>query len=376
MNTKFMKAAIISLICGILGGALALVTYNMLTPKTSYTKIVPNNKNKNNAIAPTQKNSENAYKAVAPAVVSIVALKNTDNPDVYKEYSEGSGVIYKKVGDVAYVVTNNHVISGTNQQQIVLQDGTTINAKLVGADELTDLAVLKVISNKISTVAKFANSNNVVVGENVLAIGSPLGANYASSVTEGIVSATKRKVQTDNKLAYEGYVIQTDAAINPGNSGGPLIDLSGQIIGINSMKLTSSSNGESVEGMGFAIPSNTVVHIINQLVKHGKVIRPGLAVKIIDLNEVDGINAKKLLKLPDDVNKGVVLTDVIHGGPAQKAGLKANDVIVKIDGVAINSTSELREEIFRHDIGDKIKVSYYRAGKLKTTTITLNRVYE
>lgn len=199
--------------------------------------------------------------------------------------SEGSGVIYKKNGNTAYVVTNNHVVSGSSKLEVILSSGKKINAKIVGTDATTDLAVLKINAANVSTVASFGNSNQIEAGQSVLAIGSPLGSDYATSVTEGIISAKKRTVQVqDNSGSTTGNasVIQTDAAINPGNSGGPLINLAGQVIGINSMKLSSDEEGTSVEGMGFSIPSNEVVSVINQLVKNGKITRPALGIELVD----------------------------------------------------------------------------------------------
>ncbi len=216
--------------------------------------------------------------------------------------SEGSGVIYKKAGNSAYIVTNNHVVSGSNALEVILSNGKKIDAKLVGKDAVTDLAVLKVNSADVSKVATFGNSDNIKVGETALAIGSPLGSQYATSLTEGIISAKKRTVattdETTNQQTGNATVIQTDAAINPGNSGGPLINLAGQVVGINSMKLASSGTGTSVEGMGFAIPSNEVVSVINQLIKNGKIVRPALGIKYVDLSEISKTQQKSILKLP------------------------------------------------------------------------------
>ncbi|HFM7601354.1 TPA: S1C family serine protease, partial [Enterococcus faecium] len=182
-------------------------------------------------------------------------------------YSEGSGVIYKKDGNTAYVVTNNHVVDGQQGLEVLMKDGTKVKAELVGTDAYSDLAVLKINSDKVETVASFGDSSALKVGEPAIAIGSPLGSEYANSVTSGIISSLNRQVTSTNESNETVNInaIQTDAAINPGNSGGPLVNIEGQVIGINSSKIASTSESTSnvsVEGMGFAIPSNDVVNII------------------------------------------------------------------------------------------------------------------
>lgn len=186
--------------------------------------------------------------------------------------SEGSGVIYKKDGKTAYVVTNNHVVDKAQGLEVVLSDGTKVKGELVGTDAYTDLAVIKISSDKVDQVAEFGNSSKITVGEPAIAIGSPLGSDYANSVTQGIISSVNRNITNKNESGETINInaIQTDAAINPGNSGGPLINIEGQVIGINSVKIVQSTSQVSVEGMGFAIPSNDVVNIINQLEKDGK----------------------------------------------------------------------------------------------------------
>ena len=248
-------------------------------------------------------------------------------------------------------------------------------AKIVGTDSVTDLAVLKINSAPVTTVASFGDSDNIKVGETALAIGSPLGSEYATSLTQGIISAKKRSIETYNSNGQgtgEATVIQTDAAINPGNSGGPLINLAGQVIGINSMKLSSSGNSTSVEGMGFAIPSNEVVSVIDQLVKNGKIDRPALGVTLVDLTAISSDQQKSILKLPSSVTGGSVIMSV-NAGPAKSAGLKKYDVVTKVDGKSVKDTAELREALYKHKVGDTIKVGYYHNGKYKTTDVKLTK---
>lgn len=235
--------------------------------------------------ANVQDQSEKAFKSVRNDVVSVVNMKKMDNTPIsgtlngssnskLQAASEGSGVIYQVNGDTAYLVTNEHVVDGSSKLRVIMSNGKKVSAKVVGTSKKDDLAVVKCSSRDVSQVAHFGNSNDIQAGETSLAVGSPLGATYASTVTKGIISNKSRKVKrvnvNDPQDASIMHIIQTDAAINPGNSGGPLINLNGQVIGINSAKVASTPQGTSVEGMGFAIPSNEVVHVINQIVSKNK----------------------------------------------------------------------------------------------------------
>lgn len=284
--------------------------------------------------------------------------------------SEGSGVIYKKDGDTAYVVTNNHVIDGSDAVEVLLKDGTKVAAKIVGSDAWTDLAVLSIPSKAVKNIATFGNSDSIKVGETAIAIGSPLGTNFATSVTQGIISAKNRTVGMDiNGDGVEDWdmtAIQTDAAINPGNSGGALINLAGQVIGINSMKIAQ----DSVEGIGFAIPSNDVVKIINELQTKGKIVRPVLGVALRDLSQISAQQQKSVLNLPDNVTEGVVVTSVEKNSAAANADLKQYDTIVEIAGEKVKDSISLRKVIYNQKVGDTVEIKYYRDGKAATAKIT------
>ena len=316
---------------------------------------------------------------VKNAVVSVINKQSTSRNNLYGTQqtggelataSEGSGVIYKNEGGYAYIVTNYHVIAKSQELEVLLADGTREKAELVGSDQWTDLAVIRIANTNVSTVAEFANSDDVEVGQTAIAIGSPLGSEFATSVTQGIVSATNRAVATDvDGDGQEDWVvtaIQTDAAINPGNSGGALINSAGQVIGINSMKISKSS----VEGMGFAIPSNEVVSIIKQLEENGKITRPALGISMVNLTSVN-TRVIQQMNLPADVKSGVVIAEVDSKGSAKAAGLQAYDVIVEMDGQKIEGIQNLRKVLYSHKVGDKMEVTYYRNGQKQTTTISL-----
>lgn len=327
-----------------------------------------------------------AVDAVDEAVVSIINLQRLgdspwgwygeteaqqDDEENLLQAGTGSGAIYKVDGDTAFVFTNNHVIEGSDSIEVMFKDGKRVQATVIGADVWTDLAVLSIDASEVSAVAEFGDSDNLTVGEPAIAIGSPLGTNFASSVTSGIISAVERTVPVDTnmdgEMDWEMTAIQTDAAINPGNSGGPLINIAGQVIGINSMKISSST----IEGMGFAIPSNDAVDIINQLEQEGEVIRPILGVAMVDLSMVSPQQQQSILNLPEDVDGGVVVAEVSNGSAADEAGIEANDVIVSFNGVDIQNGIELRQEIYNSEIGEEVEIEFFRNGEQRSVRILM-----
>ncbi|GHC25969.1 S1C family serine protease [Leuconostoc lactis] len=373
-DKSLTKIIVTGAVAGALGGGAMLYGQRGLEDMQQSQQKVTTKADKTVTI-PKDATATSAYNKVSDAVVSVLNFSQTGK-DSFQEVSEGSGVIYKKSGDAAYVVTNNHVINGAAQIQVMLHDGQKVTATLVGKDAMTDLAVLKIAADKVTTTAEFGDSNKIQVGQKVLAIGSPLGAQYASSVTEGIISAKKRLVESSSEDGqnYGGStVIQTDAAINPGNSGGPLINFAGQVIGINSMKLSSSASGTSVEGMGFAIPSNQVVDIVNKLVKYGQVTRPAIGIGLVELSAVTVDDQKSLLKIPDTVKGGVVVMSLTPNGPAAKAGIQKYDVITGIDGKTVTGQADLREELYKHDLNDTVTITYYHQAEKKTVKVKLTQ---
>lgn len=316
-----------------------------------------------------------AAAAVRPAVVSVVNHRAAKTEDESEESLEGaalgSGVVFQKDGKEAYVITNHHVVAGGQELEAVLVDGTSLKAQLVGSDVITDVAVLKIDGSKVKAVAQIGDSDRLDLGETVIALGNPLG--LGDTLTSGIVSYPKRmmpvSLNEDGVYDWEQQVIQTDAAINEGNSGGALVDLNGKLIGINTMKISSTG----VEGIGFAIPINQVMATVDELLKNGKISRPYLGVYSLDLNNPYaplGEEQVSNLKLPSEIKKGVVVLESL--GPAQEAGIQLNDVIVGFDNQSIDSTLMLRKYLYeRKQIGDKMKVTYYREGKKQTVSVTL-----
>jgi serine protease Do len=275
------------------------------------------------------------------------------------ERSLGSGVIVDKRG---YILTNNHVVDQATKIQVQLDgnDQAKFTAKLIGVDEDTDLAVIKIETNKDLPIAKLGNSDGVQVGDWVLAIGSPFGLN--ATVTAGIISAKDRAGIGGVGHQFQRF-LQTDAAINPGNSGGPLVDLAGQVIGINTAIITGS---RGYEGVGFALPSNTAINVYNQIVANGKVTRGSIGVQFQEDLGTNPITLKSL-----GAPYGIVLELVEPGGPAEKAGLKPGDVITAVNGQPVKTGNDLVNPIAQAAIGSKVKLAYIRDGAQKETTATV-----
>ena len=375
---QLLLIILISFFSGVLG-SLTILQLNQ--------KQETNTQNSTTITQTSVKNENSTTKAVdkvKDAVVSIITYSaNSQNSlfgysesdtDTNTEQvsSQGSGVIYKKDGEYAYIVTNTHVINGAKKVDIRLADGTKVPGEIVGTDTYSDIAVVKISSEKVSAVAEFGDSSKLTVGETAIAIGSPLGSEYANTVTQGIVSSLNRTVslKSEDGQAISTKAIQTDTAINPGNSGGPLINIQGQVIGITSSKI-ATNGGNSVEGLGFAIPSNDAIKIIEQLEKNGKVTRPALGIQMVNLSNLSTTDLQKL-KLPDSITSGVAVRSVQSNMPAN-GHLEKYDVITKVDGNPITSATELQNALYSHSVGDKMTITYYRNGKEETTTIKLDK---
>ena len=338
-----------------------------------------------NKVYKNQTETTAAVNKVKEAVVSVITYKkvtsemSVDKEDITDDgltiYGEGSGIIYKKEKGKAYVVTNEHVVNGADALEIQSSSGETIKGKLVGSDSFSDLAVIEISDEKVTTVAEFADSDEIQVGEPAIAIGSPLGVSFANTVTQGIVSNVGRQLtdKNDNGETVSINAIQTDAAINPGNSGGALINIQGQVIGINEQKFVRDISGQpTVEGMGFAIPSNDVVTIVQQLEQNKKVIRPALGITMKELTSLSAVELKKAKINTSKIESGVVVLSVIKGLSAD-GHLKQYDVIKAIDDTEVKTTSDLQNELYKHKLGDSVQLTIYRDGKEKTVTIQLTK---
>ncbi|MCO4851164.1 serine protease HtrA [Bacillus vallismortis] len=327
----------------------------------------------------------NMVEEISPAIVGITNLLAQSNSSLFgsgssgssegTESGSGSGVMFKKENGKAYIITNNHVVEGASSLKVSLSDGTEATAKLVGSDSLTDLAVLQISDDHVTKVASFGDSSDLRTGETVIAIGDPLGKDLSRTVTQGIVSGVDRTISMSTSAGQTSInVIQTDAAINPGNSGGPLLNTDGKIVGINSMKISE----DNVEGIGFAIPSNDVKPIAEELLSKGQIERPYIGVSMLDLEQVPQNYQEGTLGLfGSQLNKGVYIREVASGSPAEKAGLKAEDIIISLKDKKIATGSELRNILYKDaNIGDTVEVKILRNGKEMTKKIKLDQKEE
>ncbi|WP_288557656.1 S1C family serine protease [uncultured Lactobacillus sp.] len=379
-------AAIVGVVGGLIGGGVSYYAADQMNSASvnnsaAQTNVSSSSSKVSQKSAKTSGTMTSAYNSVKGAVVSVINLKRQSSSSTnslynslfgddegssskkngkLETYSEGSGVVYMKSNGKGYIVTNNHVISGSDAVQVQLANGKTVSAKVVGKDSTTDLAVLSIDAKYVTQTAEFGDSKSLQAGQTVIAVGSPLGSEYASTVTQGIVSAPARTIETSS--GNQQTVVQTDAAINPGNSGGALVNSAGQVIGINSMKLAQSSDGTSVEGMGFAIPSNEVVTIVNELVKKGKITRPQLGVRVVALNGIPEAYRSRL-KIKSSLKNGIYVASINKNSSASRAGMKSGDVITAVDGKKVDDVSSLHSILYSHKVGDTVNVTVNRNGR-------------
>ena len=378
VKSSKVKGVISTVLAGVIGSALTITALPYLpnTNEEAPKAIV----SEDNSVAETsaklnvQQVSANSIadmvEQASKAIVGIVNKQQKSNR--FNQTNEavnagtGSGVIFKKTGDAAYIVTNNHVIENANEIEVSLHDGKKVKAELIGTDPLTDIAVLKISGEVDVETLPFGDSALLRAGDQVLAIGNPLGLDLSRTVTQGIVSAVDRTIAVSTSAGeWDLEVIQTDAAINPGNSGGALINASGELVGINSLKISESG----VEGLGFAIPINEVQTIINELIENGQVIRPYLGVGLASFEELPSFY---LQNNPENVKQGAIVTNIDPNSAAAKAGLKEEDILVSIGGNEIANANDLRKYLYtKYAIGDKVKIEFYRQGKLETVEVTL-----
>ena len=301
-----------------------------------------------------------AAKKVGPAVVGITNkayVRDIFNRVQLTERGTGSGVIYDKAG---YIATNNHVVEGASEIIVSLPDGRTVKGKVLGADSVTDLAVVKIDADNL-TVAKFGDSDSLQVGEPAIAIGNPLGLEFRGSVTAGVISALNRSIELGER---KFNLIQTDAAINPGNSGGALVNADGEVVGINSAKIAVSG----VEGIGFAIPINTAKPILDELAKHGRVARPYLGASLMDQDIANRYGFEM------NLHGGIFLVKVVANSPVAKAGIRAGDIILSFNGSKVKTAVELRTKLSECKVGDRVNVTIMRNGAAQDVTVVLEEV--
>lgn len=320
------------------------------------------------------KNETQVYEkaSLAPSVAKIydaTVLVNTyTNGNVT---STGTGFVYKVDDAYGYLLTNNHVVKGGDKISVVLTTDEEVEATVLGGDSYLDLAVLRIPRNKVIQVANIGSSEKMNLGDTVFTVGSPMGYEYRGSVTSGVLSGKDRMVSVSVSSSNNDWVmrvLQIDASINPGNSGGPLLNVNGEVIGINSLKLVD----DDIEGMGFAIPIEYAMSHVTSLEKGQKIEWPVLGIEMV--NVTDSVTLYRSgIKLDPSIKQGVVVINAVEGSGAATAGLKKGDVITKFAGKKVKDYAYLRYELYQHTAGDTVEITFLRDGKEKTAKIKLGK---
>ena len=363
----------------VLGIVVGLVIVISIFKYTSILSKIDNSVNGSSSqkiITNTKKNTVYEKSSLAAAVEniydSVVTVRAYKNDE---EISTGTGFIYKKDSKFGYVITNQHVVSNADNVKLVLSNDEEIDAKIMSGDEYLDLAVMRISKDKVPQVATIGKSETMKIGDTVFTVGSPMGYEYRGSVTSGILSGKDRMVSVSisnsSSSDWVMKVLQIDAAINPGNSGGPLLNASGEVIGINSMKLVQ----DEIEGMGFAIPIEIAMAHIEELEKGNKIEWPLLGISMANVTDTN-LLYRNGITIDKNIKDGVVVVEISKGSAASKSDLKTGDVIVELNGFKVKDSAYLRYELYKNKPGDTIDITYIRNGQEKMTKVKLSKSSE
>lgn len=333
-------------------------------------KYIPQEKQIETQVSNVNITETNTIKTAINEIYDAVVLVETYNNN--QLISSGTGFVYKKDEQKGYLITNQHVVEKGNKFIITLTNGEETEATLLGGDVYSDIAILSIDPNKVTKIARLGESNNNEIGDTVFAVGSPLGKEYMGTVTKGILSGKNRTVtvtSTNNAMMLE--VLQTDAAINPGNSGGPLVNINGEVIGVNSMKLIQNE----VEGMGFSIPIELVKTILDRLERGEKIQRPLIGMEMTDITNSYYLYTQKIM-IPEEIEQGVVIIKTSKDSPAEKAQFQKGDIILAINDTQIKDSAHFKYILYKYNVGDTVKVKYYREGKVLEKDVLLDKVAE
>lgn len=353
---------VVGILCLILGVAAMFVIVKMYPDYFTETKV-------KKEVTVTDSGIADSVEKVYDAVVVVTTYKNQS------VYATGTGFVYKVDGNDAYILTNNHVIEGGTKVKASFTNGSVIETTVVGSDPLSDIGVLKVNKSDILAIAEMGSSENLRVGDTLFAVGAPVDNIYSWTVTRGILSGKDRMVEvklSNSNGDYVMKVLQTDTAINNGNSGGPLCNANGEVIGVNSLKLSGNENtSASIEGMGFAIPIEIAIDYAEKIISGEKITQPFLGVQM--LNVTNGYYYPQYSSYLEkhNITTGVIVTGVELGSPAEKAGIRTTDIIVKIGENNVNSIAYLRYYLYNYNVGDEVIVTVIRDGKTEKVNVTL-----
>ena len=364
ITVVLVVSILISFVCGMIGSYLMIGT---MPPGPKTTESIIKNITTSELV---ETSISTSVDKVYDRTVFVISLSKG------KQVSTGTGFIYKIENGKAYIMTNNHVIDGGDTAKVEFNDNDKqYEVTIVGGDTYSDIAVLTLDLKKAGIeveAVEVGKSVDAKLGDTVFTVGAPMGINYKGTVTKGIISGLERLVEVSlsNTSSSDYYlkVLQIDAAVNPGNSGGPLCDVSGKVIGIISLKIVQ----DEVEGMGFAIPIEDALEQAKLLEEGGEVIRPFVGISMLDLSN-DFVLYQNRITVPEGITKGVAVLEVVSGSPADKAKLQKGDIIVSIGDSKVGSIAEFRYELYKHKVGDKVEITYYRDNKMQKTTITLGK---
>lgn len=368
-NNEGVKIFLI-VVFAVVTGLLIVISILKFTPVLSQIeKSVSDNKIITNKSKNTVYEKSSLAAAIENVYDSVVTVRNYKDDE---EQSTGTGFIYKKDDKYGYIMTNQHVVAGADVIGLVLSNDEEIEGKVLGADEYLDLAVIRISKDKVPQIAELGTSEEMKLGDTIFTVGSPMGYEYRGTVTSGILSGKDRlvsvSVTNSNSNDWVMKVLQIDAAINPGNSGGPLVNASGKVIGITSMKLVQNE----IEGMGFAIPIEIASAHITELEKGNKIEWPLLGISMANIDDTALLYRNNII-VDKNIKEGVVVVEISKNSGASKSDIKPGDVIIKLNGEKIKDTAYLRYELYKNRPGDTIEITYIRDGKEETTKITLTK---
>ena len=372
MRERIIKFVGLLLVVVAAGSGGGYITYSFLEDRVSESSKTLEQTTQTTGVVKCSNDMKLDETGIATSVGKIydatVTIQNYQNGRLT---SSGSGFIYKKEGEYAYILTNHHVIEDATKLLITLSNDDQIEGETLGSDPYLDLAVVRVSSEKVSLVATLGKSEESNVGDTVFTVGTPIGYEYRGSVTKGTLSGKNRMVTVSINSTSDWImnVLQVDAAINPGNSGGPLLNANGEVIGINSLKLVE----DQIEGMGFAIPIEYAMKYVDDLEAGKELERPFVGITM--LNVTDSYRVYQYgIRLDPEIEEGVVVTGVSTGSGAEQAGIKKGDVIISVNGTTVSNAAYLKYLLYQHEVGDTIEITYIRDKKQKTVEVTLTKL--
>lgn len=376
MREKLVKFLSILLLVAVAGGVGGYATYYFMQDEINESNQIVNQTTNTTGVVKCNSDITIDETGIAPSVGEIydatVTLQNYQNGRLT---SSGSGFIYKKDedGKYAYILTNHHVVDGADKLLVTLSSDDQVEGTVLGSDRYMDLAVVRIDGELVTQVAKIGNSEESNVGDTVFTVGTPIGYEYRGTVTKGTLSGKNRMVtvSVDSTSDWVMNVLQVDAAINPGNSGGPLVNINGEVIGINSLKLVE----DEIEGMGFAIPIEYAMKYVDELESGKEIERPLIGISM--LNVTDSYRLYQYnIRIDSDIEEGVVVVGITSGSGADKAGLRVGDVITAVNGKSVSNAAYLRYQLYQYEVGDTIQLTYNRDGKVRAADVTLTKVEE